>query len=285
MSMKKFITLVVATLMTTIAAADERINTFLFYSPGGTYDRINQRVIVPVLGDRHGKTINIKGCKSIKNYIEKTNEKMFGLWDLENNVPQANGEQNPCYMPTQRMVGVAASMPYYVCHNKGVKNKGLSDFMTNPNIKVGVNGYTIFYATVKDIMNDLNSRARLIPYDSSKAYLPALASGEVDYLFSIQKNDNMTCFASTHDKKVRGMQVLSELSNSVWATRGLLPVFVYKNMTSEEANKLYHEIVNSKEYNSQIDIIYQKPKMINLSRSEQIQILDDNLRDLVKIIR
>lgn len=286
--MKKFTALVFATLMATTittAAVGKPINTFLYAPPGGTYDLINQQLIVPVLGSQYGKTVNLRGCSQVKNYIENTNEKIFGMWDLENNILQSSGKQNPCYMPSDRIIGVAVSFPFYACHRKGDKHKGLSDFITNPNIKVGVNGNSAYYAMAKSIMNDLNSQARLIPYNSSTTRLPALASGEVDYLLGIQRRDNMTCFASTHDKNIDGMQALSELSNNAWANRGLLPVFIYKNMTSKEAADLYHKIVNSNEYNSLINVHYQKPNVVDLSRSEQMQILKDYQQDLLKIIK
>lgn len=265
-------------------AADEKINTFLYYSPGGTYDRINQQVIAPVLGDRFGEAISIKGCNSMKNHINHTDEKMFGIWDLVNNVPQSNGEQNPCFMPSKAMAGVAFSFPFYVCYNKNAENRNLDDFMNNPEIVVGVNGYSSYYAIIKNIMDDVNSKAKLIPYNSSKVYLPALASGEVDYLFTIKKKDNMACVASTHDKSFEGMQVLSKLSDSPFAGRSLFPVFIFKNMSAAEAETLYREIVNSVEYKSLINVTYQKPGIIDLTRNEQMQILNDYQQDLFDII-
>lgn len=282
--MKKIVTLAFMMLTAGAAVADEKINTFLYYSPGGTYDRINQQVIAPVLGNRHNEAVRIKGCSLMKNYIEQTDQKMFGIWDLVNNVPQSNGSQNPCYMPEESMIGVAFSLPFYICYAADEKNKGLEDFINNPNIKVGMLGYSSYYAITENIVNDLNNKATLIPYNSSKVYLPALASGEVDYLFSIQKKNNMTCVASTHDKSFEGMQALEELSDSVFANRSLFPVFIFKNMSAAEAETLYREIVNSVEYKSLINVTYQKPGIIDLTRNEQMQILNDYQQDLFDII-
>lgn len=270
---------VIMTMVGSVAHAGD-INVLLYYKPGGTYDRINQQVIAPALGDKFGEHVAIKGCAPMKKYFNETSDKVFAIWDLENNVPQADGSENPCFMPDEHVSGVAFSLPFYVCHNKDEAGKSLAHFRSAKDIRVGIYGYSVYKGMLEDIMADVNPNAKLIPYTSSKKYLPALAGGEVDYLFSVQKRDTMTCTATTHDVSFEGMQTLKDFSNSAFADKSLFPVFVTKNMSAEEAEEVYRQVISSEAYAEKINKIYQRPGVMDKSRAEQIEVLVDYKKNL-----
>lgn len=261
------------------------INVLLYYKSGGAYDRINQQVIAPALGDEFGEHVAIKGCAPMKNYFNETSDKVVAIWDLENNVPQADGSENPCFMSNEHVSGVAFSLPFYVCHNKDDASKSLTNFRTDKDIRVGIFGYSVFGKMLEDVMSSVNPNATLIPYSSSRKYMPALASGEVDYLFASQKNDTMTCTATTHEVGIDGMEPVSGFSNSVFADKSMFGVFVTKNLSADEAEEVYRRVISSDAYAEQINRIYQRPAIMDKSRSEQIEILDDYKKNLFENVR
>lgn len=285
--MKNTIIAATAALVTLVSSAARAgdIDVLLYYKPGGTYDRINQQVIAPALGDKFGEHVGIKGCAPMKKYFDETSNKVFAIWDLENNAPLADGSENPCFMSDEHVSGVAFSLPFYVCHNKGDVSKSLTNLRTDKNIRVGIYGYSVYKDMIESIMADVNPNATLIPYSSSRKYLPALAGGEVDYLFSTQKNDTMTCTATTHNVSFDGMRTVKEFSDSVFADKSLFPVFVTKNMSADEAEAVYRQVISSDAYAEQVNRIYQRPDVINKSRTEQLEILDDYKKNLFENVQ
>lgn len=261
------------------------INVLLYYKAGGTYDRINQQVIAPALGDKFGELVAIKGCAPMKNYFDNTSDKVFAIWDIENNLPLADGSENPCFMSNEHVSGVAFSLPFNVCHRKDDVDKSLTNFRTDKDIVVGIYGYSVYKGMLEDIMADVNPNATLIPYSSSRKYLPALAGGEVDYLFVTQKNDTMTCTATTHEVGINGMETVSGFSNSVFADKSNVAVFVTKNMSADEAEEVYRQVISSDAYADKINVIYQRSPIMDKSRSEQIEILDDYKKNLFENVR
>ena len=57
------------------------VNVLLYYRPGGAYDRMNQSVIIPLLGSSYGEVKAIRGCAKMIDYLRNTDEKVFGIWD------------------------------------------------------------------------------------------------------------------------------------------------------------------------------------------------------------
>jgi hypothetical protein len=279
------VTFIVITLSAIGPSTAGDVKVLLYYSPGGTYDRINQQVIAPALGDKFDSTVAIKGCAKMSNYFRNTDEKVFALWDLENNIPQDNGEQNPCYMDNKHVIGIAFSLPFHVCHVKGLEGKGMDDFRNNKDIRIGMVGLAGYRDISDDILSDINPHAKQIPYSSSRKYLPALQSGEVDYLFSIQKRDNMTCIASTDNSSDPSMVPLNTMSDSVFADKAMYPVFVYKNMSKREAQKIYNAIINSDEYTNVIEKKYVRARQMDLSYSKQMRFLKKWQDDIIEIMK
>jgi hypothetical protein len=261
------------------------VKVLLYYSPGGTYDRINQQVIVPALGDKFDSSVAIKGCAKMNDYFKNTNEKVFALWDLENNIPQDNGDQNPCYMEDKHVIGIAFSLPFHVCHVKDLAGKGMDDFRNNKDIRIGTVGLAGYRDIANDVLKDINPDAKQIPYSSSRKYLPALQSGELDYLFSIQKRDNMTCIASTDNSADKSMVPLTTMSDSVFADKAMYPVFVYKNMSKREATKIYKAIIKSDEYTKVVEKKYVRPSQMDLSFSKQMAFLKKWQNDIIEVMK
>ena len=269
--------------------ATNDVNLMLYYKPGGTYDRLNKTVIAPAIGDRFNKTVAIKGCASLKAYWDKTDEKMFGIWDvIENSVPQENGDANPCAMPSENVVGILMSQPFYACHKKGAEGRDLNDFLNNPDITIGVNGYSYYKAMADDVLDLANPGAKVIPYSSSKLYLPALQSGEIDYLYSVQTRDTMTCIATTDKTDASNMPQfwrMGKMSNSLFANKGLNPMLVFKNMTVEEAQQLYRQVLDSDEYKNVIEKQYRRHELADSDVSTQLDFLKTYQQHLVNVMR
>jgi len=254
---------------------DGDVNVLLYYRPGGAYDRMNQSVIIPTLGADYGEVKAIRGCAKMIDYLRNTDEKVFGIWDwFSTNVPK-DGEKNPCHMEMENIVSIAYSFPYHACHVKDAPGRGLDDFMNRKGIKVGINGNGIYKGQAAEVILSINPSAKIIPYSSSRKYLPGLKTGEVDYLYAAQSRDWMTCFAST-DVNETGMLNFSEISDSEIADKNTYPVFVAFNMSMKEATAIAKKIHGSEalmDYFEKVDRPRALPKEVKYSRNKQLKFL------------
>ena len=252
------------------------VNVLLYYRPGGAYDRMNQSVLIPLLGDSYGEVKAIRGCAKMIDYLKNTDEKVFGIWDwFSTNVPTEDGKQNPCHMEMKNIVSIAYSFPYHACHVKGAEGRGLDDFINGKGIRVGINGNGIYKGQAADVILKANPTAKIIPYSSSRKYLPALQSGEVDYLYAGQNRDWMTCFASTDVNETQYTN-FAEFSSSEIADKNTYPVFVAFNMSMKEATALAKKIHTSKELPAYFEVNGDPrplPKEVNYSRNKQLKFL------------
>ena len=210
------------------------------------------------------------------DYLKNTDEKVFGIWDwFSTNVPTEDGKQNPCHMEMKNIVSIAYSFPYHACHVKGAEGRGLDDFINGKGIRVGINGNGIYKGQAADVILKANPTAKIIPYSSSRKYLPALQSGEVDYLYAGQNRDWMNCFASTDVNETQYTN-FAEFSSSDIADKNTYPVFVAFNMSMKEAGALAKKIHGSKELPAYFEVNGDPrplPKEVNYSRNKQLKFL------------
>jgi len=283
------------TLITTFTSADETptwekgngdVNVLLYYRPGGAYDRLNQKVIIPNLGESFGEVKAIRGCAKMTDYLRNTNDKVFGQWDwFSTNVPK-DGAENPCHMALENIVSISYSFPYRACSLKSATGKGLADFRNGDGITIGINGNGIYKGQAVDVLKSINPKAKIIPYSSSKKYLPALQSGEVDYLYVAQQKDFMDCFAST-DVNETNMTNFSEISKSSLADKNTYPVFVAFNMSEKEAMAIVKKIHASqelKDFMVSVGLQPALPKQTQLSRKKQLKFLANWHKDLLDLM-
>ena len=253
------------------------VNVLLYYSAGGSYGRMSQNVIAPILGDDFKEVINIRGCAKMAEFAKNTDEKMFGLWDwFSTNYPLEDGSKNPCFVEEENIVSISHSFPYRACFVTGTEGRSLDDFVNGKDIKIGImasNG--VYKAQSTAVVRSVNPNAKIIPYKSSKDYIPGLKSGEVDYIFAPQMRDWMTCVAST-DARETQFTNFSTLSDSELADKNTYPAFVAFNMDMDEAFELAQKIQQSPEMATFLASTgHNLPEQLSLSRDEQLKFMEE----------
>jgi hypothetical protein len=248
----------------------------LMYRAGGSYGRMSQQVIAPNLGDDFKEIKNIRGCAKMADFVKNTDEKMFGLWDwFSTNEPLADGSKNPCFLEQENIVSISHAFPYRACFVAGANGRSLDDFVNGKGIKVGILANGVYKAQATQVIHSINPDAKIIPYSSSKKYIPGLKSGEVDYLYSAQMRDWMTCVAST-DAKETQFTHFGTLSDNFLADKNTYPAFAAFNMDMDEAFAFAQKIQQSPEMVKFLaGVGHVMPSQVTMSRREQLAFMNE----------
>jgi len=278
------LSLIVGTNATAVAETDITqlkgpgdVNVLLYYRAGGSYGRMSQQVIAPNLGDDFKEIKNIRGCAKMADFVKNTDEKMFGLWDwFSTNEALEDGSKNPCYIEPENIVSISHAFPYRACHVTGAEGRGLDDFVNGKGVKIGIMAASgVYKAQATAVVKSINPDAKIIPYSSSKKYIPGLKSGEVDYIYAPQMRDWMTCVAST-DVKETQFTNFSKLSDHYLADKNTYPAFAAFNMDMDEAFALAQKIQNSPEMVKFLaGTGHNLPSQLSLSRAEQLEFMNE----------
>jgi hypothetical protein len=252
------------------------VNVMLMYRAGGSYGRMSQQVIAPNLGDDFKEIKNIRGCAKMADFVKNTDEKMFGLWDwFSTNEPLADGSKNPCFLEQENIVSISHAFPYRACFVAGANGRSLDDFVNGKGIKVGILANGVYKAQATQVIHSINPDAKIIPYSSSKKYIPGLKSGEVDYLYSAQMRDWMTCVAST-DAKETQFTHFGTLSDNFLADKNTYPAFAAFNMDMDEAFAFAQKIQQSPEMVKFLaGVGHVMPSQVTMSRREQLAFMNE----------
>ena len=252
------------------------VNVMLMYRAGGSYGRMSQQVIAPNLGDDFKEIKNIRGCAKMADFVKNTDEKMFGLWDwFSTNEPLADGSKNPCFLEQENIVSISHAFPYRACFVAGANGRSLDDFVNGKGIKVGILANGVYKAQATQVIHSINPDAKIIPYSSSKKYIPGLKSGEVDYLYSAQMRDWMTCVAST-DAKETQFTPFGTLSDNFLADKNTYPAFAAFNMDMDEAFAFAQKIQQSPEMVKFLaGVGHVMPSQVTMSRREQLAFMNE----------
>ena len=252
------------------------VNVMLMYRAGGSYGRMSQQVIAPNLGDDFKEIKNIRGCAKMADFVKNTDEKMFGLWDwFSTNEPLADGSKNPCFLEQENIVSISHAFPYRACFVAGANGRSLDDFINGKGIKVGILANGVYKAQATQVTHSINPDAKIIPYSSSKKYIPGLKSGEVDYLYSAQMRDWMTCVAST-DAKETQFTPFGTLSDNFLADKNTYPAFAAFNMDMDEAFAFAQKIQQSPEMVKFLaGVGHVMPTQVTMPRREQLAFMNE----------
>ena len=252
------------------------VNVMLMYRAGGSYGRMSQQVIAPNLGDDFKEIKNIRGCAKMADFVKNTDEKMFGLWDwFSTNEPLADGSKNPCFLEQENIVSISHAFPYRACFVAGANGRSLDDFVNGKGIKVGILANGVYKAQATQVIHSINPDAKIIPYSSSKKYIPGLKSGEVDYLYSAQMRDWMTCVAST-DAKETQFTPFGTLSDNFLADKNTYPAFAAFNMDMDEAFAFAQKIQQSPEMVKFLaGVGHVMPTQVTMPRREQLAFMNE----------
>lgn len=252
------------------------VNVMLMYRAGGSYGRMSQQVIAPNLGDDFKEIKNIRGCAKMADFVKNTDEKMFGLWDwFSTNEPLADGSKNPCFLEQENIVSISHAFPYRACFVAGANGRSLDDFINGKGIKVGILANGVYKAQATQVIHSINPDAKIIPYSSSKKYIPGLKSGEVDYLYSAQMRDWMTCVAST-DAKETQFTHFGKLSDNFLADKNTYPAFAAFNMDMDEAFAFAQKIQQSPEMVKFLaGVGHVMPTQVTMPRREQLAFMNE----------
>ena len=252
------------------------VNVMLMYRAGGSYGRMSQQVIAPNLGDDFKEIKNIRGCAKMADFVKNTDEKMFGLWDwFSTNEPLADGSKNPCFLEQKNIVSISHAFPYRACFVAGANGRSLDDFVNGKGIKVGILANGVYKAQATQVIHSINPDAKIIPYSSSKKYIPGLKSGEVDYLYSAQMRDWMTCVAST-DAKETQFTPFGTLSDNFLADKNTYPAFAAFNMDMDEAFAFAQKIQQSPEMVKFLaGVGHVMPTQVTMPRREQLAFMNE----------
>jgi len=252
------------------------VNVMLMYRAGGSYGRMSQQVIAPNLGDDFKEIKNIRGCAKMADFVKNTDEKMFGLWDwFSTNEPLADGSKNPCFLEQENIVSISHAFPYRACFVAGANGRSLDDFINGKGIKVGILANGVYKAQATQVIHSINPDAKIIPYSSSKKYIPGLKSGEVDYLYSAQMRDWMTCVAST-DAKETQFTHFGTLSDNFLADKNTYPAFAAFNMDMDEAFAFAQKIQQSPEMVKFLaGVGHVMPTQVTMPRREQLAFMNE----------
>ena len=252
------------------------VNVMLMYRAGGSYGRMSQQVIAPNLGDDFKEIKNIRGCAKMADFVKNTDEKMFGLWDwFSTNEPLADGSKNPCFLEQENIVSISHAFPYSACFVAGANGRSLDDFVNGKGIKVGILANGVYKAQATQVIHSINPDAKIIPYSSSKKYIPGLKSGEVDYLYSAQMRDWMTCVAST-DAKETQFTPFGTLSDNFLADKNTYPAFAAFNMDMDEAFAFAQKIQQSPEMVKFLaGVGHVMPTQVTMPRREQLAFMNE----------
>ena len=252
------------------------VNVMLMYRAGGSYGRMSQQVIAPNLGDDFKEIKNIRGCAKMADFVKNTDETMFGLWDwFSTNEPLADGSKNPCFLEQENIVSISHAFPYRACFVAGANGRSLDDFVNGKGIKVGILANGVYKAQATQVIHSINPDAKIIPYSSSKKYIPGLKSGEVDYLYSAQMRDWMTCVAST-DAKETQFTPFGTLSDNFLADKNTYPAFAAFNMDMDEAFAFAQKIQQSPEMVKFLaGVGHVMPTQVTMPRREQLAFMNE----------
>jgi hypothetical protein len=78
---------------------------------------------------------------------------------------------------------------------------------------------------------------------------------------------------------------MGKMSNSLFANKGLNPMLVFKNMTVEEAQQLYRQVLDSDEYKNVIEKQYRRHELADSDVSTQLDFLKTYQQHLVNVMR
>jgi hypothetical protein len=210
------------------------------------------------------------------DFVKNTDEKMFGLWDwFSTNEPLADGSKNPCFLEQENIVSISHAFPYRACFVAGAEGRSLDDFVNGKGIKVGILANGVYKTQATQVIHSINPDAKIIPYSSSKKYIPGLKSGEVDYLYSAQMRDWMTCVAST-DAKETQFTHFGTLSDNFLADKNTYPAFAAFNMDMDEAFAFAQKIQQSPEMVKFLaGVGHVMPSQVTMSRREQLAFMNE----------
>jgi hypothetical protein len=260
--LKKLLTSSVILVITASCAVAQSVNVVTIGSPGGMINTIIDKEVVPNIKN-YKQTIFTEGCKAAADYLNSTKEPTIAFWDVEDQIPGPNGEATPCNIPHDMIVDVIWAWDYKLCtRGEDAAIHTLDAFKTD-NITVGARKHPVWFVEIEQLIKDINPNAKVIPYKSSRDYRAALASKEVDYLFVTSPKPDMQCYVTTNATGYGTLQPTTTITDSPFARTMARTTLAYKNMTREEAQTIYNDIVNSEEHKEMLEQEYTLPADVN----------------------
>lgn len=245
----------------------------LYTKPGGLFDRFNG-VVQENLGDKFGKTVVVDSCVAAKAYLENTDQPTLTLWD-----PETSIGENPCSLDQKHFVSVFGTADWKLCSWKDHSEDNLETLL-NGDVKIGAHKNPVWFNQARELMKSINPNAKIIPYGGSKEYMPALASGEIDFVFATSTKDGMVCHMTTAPEAYDGMIAASEKSSNFFAKSGYSAILVYSNMKDSDLDALVQKILSSESYKTQVLEKGYKDSIARLTKQEQIDFLNNFIKNL-----
>jgi hypothetical protein len=211
---------------------------------GGVSHKILENIVANSDG-AFGEIRNFGTCAEVVNYMSNTDRPTITSWDI---LRHATSEDKTCdYASLDTFVTVYGRAYFNVCTLTERAENSLERFVSG-NARFGVNDYFTDIVQVENILEGVGSNASIVRYPASPELLAALEIGEVDFIYTTRKRENMTCVLTMDPNTNDGTARAIDYFDNSFATAAFTAVILGANVDPNQVRELIAASAQSEQW-------------------------------------